>query len=108
MREGQVKVQQLAAELELSNQKINRLNVEQSAHSSSVEQRLKTQISELESQLDSHSRKNLNLKQQADQVEIELQNTQQQLSASRIDTDRTRMAIKDKDLAVDSLKTELA
>ena len=37
LRDGQVKVQQLVAELELSNQKINRLNVESSAHASSVE-----------------------------------------------------------------------
>lgn len=48
LRDSQAKALQLQTELELANQKVERLNIETSAKSSTVEARLKDQIATLE------------------------------------------------------------
>ena len=54
------------AQLELTNQKVDRLNLESNSQKSNVEMRLKGQIGELESQLEESSRSNHAYKQQAE------------------------------------------
>ena len=52
------------AQLELTNKKVERLNLESSTQKSNVELRLKGQIGELESQLEESSRTNHAFKRQ--------------------------------------------
>ena len=102
-RENQSRAEQLVAQLELTNQKVDRLNLDSSAKKSNVEMRLKGQIGELESQLEESSRQNYANKQQAEQMESEVHEVQQDLSASRIDLDRAHLQAKDSEALIDQL-----
>jgi len=102
-QESQSKVSQLMAQLELSNQKISRLSLEQSAQSSSLELRLKGQIAELEAQLEAKSRENLTLREKTDQMESRLQESAQSFSATKIDLDRVRLRSRDQETKIEQL-----
>ena len=61
-KEGSSKVEQLVAQLELTNQKVDRLSLESTSQKSNVELRLKSQITQLENQLEEASRTNHSFK----------------------------------------------
>ena len=82
------------SQLDLANQKVDRLNLESTAKKSNVEMSLKGQISELEGQLEETSRSNHANKQLAERLEVEVREAQQDLSASRTDLDHARLMAK--------------
>ena len=79
------------AQLELTNQKISRMGHESSSKKSDVEKFFKNQISELEVQLQEVSRSNHDYKQQAEELDQIVRESQQDLSTCKIDLDRARL-----------------